>query len=83
MSKQASAAIKSITMLSNTKRVDIARTLGITAQGVSDKLSRGRWSADELASVAELCGYTLAIVDNSGRVVAPIAAAISPAQNNN
>lgn len=63
MSKQASAAIKAAMTNTNIKRGDIAKALDVTPQGVSDKLSKGRWTADELAKVAELCGYQLCLAD--------------------
>lgn len=72
MSKQASAAVKAATTLSGVKRQQLAEVLGVKVQGVSDKLSRGRWSADELAKVATVCGFNLAMVDSSGRVVVSV-----------
>lgn len=76
MSKQASQAIKYALDSSNVKRADLAAALGVAnAQSVSDKLSRGRWSADELATAAELCGFTLALIDKAGRVAVSVPAA--------
>ena len=72
MSKQASIAIKAATSLAGVDRKQLATMLGTSTQGVADKLSRGRWTADELARVAELCGYSLAIVDGNGRIVVPV-----------
>lgn len=80
MSKQASAAVKAAITLANIKRADVAQALGVASvQSVSDKLSRGRWSADELATVAELCGYNLVMVDKSGRVMVSVPASTPPA----
>ena len=72
MSKQASAAVKAITTISGVKRQQLADCLEITPQAYTNKLSLGRWTADELARVAELCGYSLAIVDGNGRIVVPV-----------
>lgn len=81
MSKQASVAIKYALDSANIKRSDLAAALGVAnAQSISDKLSRGRWSADELAKAAELCGYSLALVDKMGRVAASVPASTPPAQ---
>lgn len=80
MSKQASKAIKYALDSANVKRADLAAALGVAnAQSVSDKLSRGRWSADELATAAELCGYRLALVDKVDGVVVSIPASTPPA----
>jgi hypothetical protein len=72
MSKQASASVRAAMTIAGVKRQEVAQALGVSAQGVSDKLSRGRWSADELAKVAQACGLSLAMVDNAGRVVVAV-----------
>ena len=80
MSKQASKAIKYALDSANIKRADLAAALGVAnAQSVSDKLSRGRWSADELATAAELCGYRLALVNKVDGSVVSIPASKPPA----
>lgn len=80
MSKQASKAIKYALDSANVKRADLAAALGVAnAQSVSDKLSRGRWSADELATAAELCGYRLALVNKADGSMVSIPASTPPA----
>lgn len=80
MSKQASQAIKYALDSAQVKRSALAAALGVAnAQSINDKLSRGRWSADELATTAELCGYSLALVDKAGRVAVSVPASAPPA----
>ncbi len=82
MSKQASIAIKYALDSANVKRSALAAALGVAnAQSINDKLSRGRWSADELATAAELCGYSLALVDKAGRVAVSVPASAPPADD--
>lgn len=82
MSKQASQAIKYALDSAQVKRSALAAALGVAnAQSINDKLSRGRWSADELATAAELCGYRLALVDKAGRVAVSVPASTPSADS--
>lgn len=82
MSQQASQAIKYALDSAQVKRSALAAALGVAnAQSINDKLSRGRWSADELATAAELCGYSLALVDKAGRVAVSVPASTPPADS--
>lgn len=51
-------------------RAQLAQALGVgTAQAVSNKYTRGSFSARDLVKIATACGYSLAFVGADGRAV--------------
>ena len=61
--------VKAAAGLAGAKRQDIAAALGISIQAVSNKYSRGSFSAADLVKIAKACKYRLAFVDDTGRAV--------------
>lgn len=63
-----SGTIKALLGLRGKKQADLMEPLGMTSkQSLSNKVINGRWSADDLATVAEVCGCTLAFVLPDGQ----------------
>lgn len=62
--------IKAAVQLAGLSRADLARALGLsTPQALSNKYTRGSFSAQDLTRIAQACGVRLAFVDDSGRAV--------------
>lgn len=58
-----SAKVKAILNISGKKQNDLVEVFGMSSkQSLSNKFSNERWSADDLAKVAEFCGCKLAFV---------------------
>lgn len=82
------AIVKAAAALAGLSRAQIAQALGLsTAQAVSNKYTRGSFSARDLIKIATACGYKLAFVDDTGRAVISFPAednsAADNADNNN
>lgn len=55
--------VKALMSLTGKKQSDLMEPLGMSSkQSLSNKFSNGRWSADDLATVAEACGAKLAFI---------------------
>lgn len=67
----ASKKIKSLLAETDKKQADLMDILGMSSkQSLSNKFSNERWSADDLAKIAEFCGCKLAfILPNGERIV--------------
>lgn len=67
----ASKKIKSLLAETDKKQADLMELLGMSSkQSLSNKFSNERWSADDLAKIAEFCGCKLAfILPNGERIV--------------
>lgn len=62
--------VKAAAALAGLDRAQIAQALGVgTAQAVSNKYTRGSFSARDLVKIATACGYNLAFVGADGRAV--------------
>ena len=69
-----SSRVKALLELTETDQNTFAAAFGMTTpQARSNKLSRDRWSARDLAKAAALCGAKLAFVlpDGSQLIIAP------------
>ena len=65
-----SASIKALLSLSGKKQVDLLGTLGASSkQSLSNKFTNERWSADDLARIAEFVGCELAFVAPDGNKI--------------
>ena len=74
-----SAAIKAMLASCGMKQGELKTPLGVgSAQAVSNKVRLNRWTASELASVAEYCGCKLALILADGERV--LISADDPAQ---
>lgn len=63
-----SSTIKALLSLTGKRQLDLTEPLGMTSrQSLSNKVTNGRWSAEDLAIVAEVCGCTLAFVLPDGQ----------------
>lgn len=67
----ASKHIKSLLAQTDRKQADLLGVLDISSkQSLSNKFTHERWSADDLAKIAEFCGCKLAFVlPNGERIV--------------
>ncbi len=67
----ASKKIKSLLAEMNKKQSDLLEVLDISSkQSLSNKFSHERWSADDLAKIADYCGCKLAFVlPNGERII--------------
>ncbi len=62
-----SKKIKSLLAVSDKKQADLQEVLGMSSkQSLSNKFSNERWSAEDLARIAEFCGCKLAFVFPDG-----------------
>ena len=62
------ASIKALLGLTGKKQNDLMEPLGMRSkQSLSNKVTNGRWSADDLTVIADLCGCDLAFVLQSGQ----------------
>lgn len=74
-----SAMIKALLSMREKKQSELISLLGMSSkQSLSNKFSNGRWSADDLAKVAEFCGCKLAFVMPDGQQIV-----IEPERNEN
>ena len=74
-----SAKVKALISMLEKKQIDLIPVLGMSSkQSLSNKFSNGRWSADDLARVAEFCGCKLAFVLPDGQQIV-----IEPERNEN
>ncbi len=66
-----SKKIKSLLALSDKKQADLQEVLGMSSkQSLSNKFTNERWSAEDLARIAEYCGCKLAFVlPNGERII--------------
>ena len=63
-----SSTVKALLSLAGKKQYDLMEPLGMgSKQSLSNKVTNGRWSAEDLAIVAEICGCTLAFVLPDGQ----------------
>lgn len=67
----ASKKIKSLLAETDKKQADLLEVLGMSSkQSLSNKFTNERWSADDLAKIADFCGCKLAfILPNGERIV--------------
>jgi len=64
---QISKKIKSLLAVTDKKQADLQGVLGMSSkQSLSNKFTNERWSADDLAKIAEFCGCKLAFILPSG-----------------
>lgn len=62
-----SKKIKSLLAVSDKKQADLQEVLGMSSkQSLSNKFSNERWSAEDIARIAEFCGCKLAFVLPNG-----------------
>ena len=67
MNMPISKKIKSLLAVSDKKQADLQEVLGMSSkQSLSNKFSNERWSAEDLAKIAEFCGCKLAFVMPNG-----------------
>ncbi len=66
-----SAKVKALISIREKKQYDLISVLGMSSkQSLSNKFANGRWSADDLARVAEFCGCKLAFILPDGQQIA-------------
>lgn len=67
----ASKKIKSLLAETDKKQMDLLEVLDMSSkQSLSNKFTNERWSADDLAKIAEFCGCKLAfLLPNGERIV--------------
>lgn len=67
----ASKKIKSLLAEMDKKQADLLGVLGMSSkQSLSNKFTNERWSADDLAKIADFCGCKLAfILPNGERII--------------
>lgn len=61
--------VKAAAGLAGVSRQDLAKSLGISAQAMSNKYNRGSFSATDLIKIAAACGYKLSFTDSTGKTV--------------
>lgn len=61
--------VKAAAGLAGVSRQDLAKSLGISAQAMSNKYNRGSFSATDLIKIAAACGYKLSFTDSTGKAV--------------
>ena len=61
--------VKAAAGLAGVSRKDLAKSLGISAQAMSNKYTRGSFTAPDLVKIATACGYKLSFTDSTGKVV--------------
>lgn len=62
--------VKALLALRGKKQADLMQPLDMSSkQSLSNKFTNGRWSADDLAKVAEVCGCKLAFILPSGEQI--------------
>ncbi len=76
-----SANIKALLALSGMKQSDLLQPLSMSSrQSLSNKFTNGRWSAQDLVDISDLCGCKLAfimpngqqiVIENDGKKEAP------------
>ena len=67
----ASKKIKSLLAETDKKQADLLEVLGMSSkQSLSNKFTNERWSANDLAKIADFCGCKLAfILPNGERII--------------
>lgn len=66
----ATSSVKALLALTNTKQSDLMDCLGMASkQSLSNKFTKGRWSADDLVEVAERCGGKLVFLLPDGQQI--------------
>lgn len=66
----ATASIKALLGITGKKQIDLMGPLGMRSkQSLSNKVTNGRWSADDLAIIAEVCGCTLSFTLPNGQQI--------------
>jgi transcriptional regulator with XRE-family HTH domain len=61
--------IKYVMSEKNKKRDDIAKTLQISNQAVSNKFNRDSFSVEDLIKTADCLGVSLALLDNNKTII--------------
>ena len=65
-----SAKVKALLSMREKKQLDLLPVLNMSSkQSLSNKFANGRWSADDLARVAEYCGCKLAFIIPDGQQI--------------
>lgn len=63
-----SGTIKALLSLTGKKQLDLMEPLGMTSkQSLSNKVTNDRWSAEDLVTVAEVCGCSVAFILPDGQ----------------
>lgn len=62
-------AIKMMIDTAKISRQEAANALGISAQALSNKYTRGSFTAPDLIKIAAACGVRLAFVDERGKAI--------------
>lgn len=64
------SSIKALLGMTGKKQNDLMEPLGMRSkQSLSNKVTNGRWSADDLTVIADLCGCDLAFVLQNGQYI--------------
>lgn len=58
--------VKALLTLTGKKQMQLASCFGMAKQAMNNKMRRDSWSANDLAKVAEFCGYKLAFIGPNG-----------------
>ena len=58
--------VKMLLAATGKKQIDLAEEFGMSKQTMNNKISRGSWSASDLARASEFCGCKLAIIFPDG-----------------
>ena len=61
--------VKGLLALCGKKQIDLAEYFGMSKQTMGNKMSRGSWSANDLAKAAEYCGCKLAFIMPDGQQI--------------
>ncbi len=65
-----SANIKALLALSGMKQSDLLQPLNMSSrQSLSNKFTNGRWSAQDLVHISNLCGCKLAFIMPNGQQI--------------
>ncbi len=66
----ATTSIKALLGMTGKKQNDLMEPLGMRSkQSLSNKVTNGRWSADDLAIIAEVCGCKLTFTLPNGQQI--------------
>lgn len=69
MDKPITAKVKALLAMAGKKNVELAEYLGMSAQALQNKLSRGSFSADDLILIAEFTGAEVALLYGDNKIV--------------
>lgn len=61
--------VKGLLALCGKKQIDLATSFGMSKQTMGNKISRGSWSGNDLARVADFCGCKLAFIMPDGQQI--------------